>query len=290
MMSLDELILGGDLKLTVDANVQMLSFPFMVRAFIVGILVALCAALLGVSLVLKRYAMIGDGLSHVGFAALAFATAFELDPIRVSIPITILVAFLLLRLNESNQIKGDSAIALISTGSLAVGVMIISVSTGMTTDVCNYMFGTILAMSKADVTLSIALSVVVLLLYVIFYHRIFLITFDEAFARTTGLRVDFYNMLLAALTAVTVVLGMRMMGALLISSMLIFPALTAMRLYKSFRAVIVCAAIVSVVSFIGGLCLSYFAATPAGASVVLMNIGFFLIFSAIAKLRVRRAA
>ena len=168
--------------------IQMLSFPFMVRAFIVGILVALCAALLGVSLVLKRYAMIGDGLSHVGFAALALATALDLDPLRVSIPATVLIAFLLLRLNESAKIKGDAAIALISTGSLAIGVLIISASTGMTTDVCNYMFGTILAMSKSDVTFSIVLSVSVLILYVVFYNRIFLITFDEAFARTTGLR------------------------------------------------------------------------------------------------------
>lgn len=263
----------------------MLSFPFMVRAFIVGSLVALCASLLGVSLVLKRYAMIGDGLSHVGFAALAFATALDLDPIRVSIPVTVLVAFLLLRINESAAIRGDSAVAMISVGSLAAGVLIISVSTGMTTDVCNYMFGTILAMSKSDVTLSIALSVIVLILYFIFYNRIFLITFDEAFARTTGIRVDFYNMLLAGLTAITVVLGMRMIGALLISSQLILPALTAMRLFKSFRAVIVCAAIVSIVSFIAGLALSYFAATPAGASVVTAQLFFFLTFSLIRKIR-----
>lgn len=263
----------------------MLSFPFMVRAFIVGSLVALCASLLGVSLVLKRYAMIGDGLSHVGFAALAFATALDLDPIRVSIPVTVLVAFLLLRINESAAIRGDSAVAMISVGSLAAGVLIISVSTGMTTDVCNYMFGTILAMSKSDVTLSIALSVIVLILYFIFYNRIFLITFDEAFARTTGIRVDFYNMLLAGLTAITVVLGMRMIGALLISSQLILPALTAMRLFKSFRAVIVCAAIVSIVSFIAGLSLSYFAATPAGASVVTAQLFFFLTFSLVRKIR-----
>lgn len=263
----------------------MLSFPFMVRAFIVGSLVALCASLLGVSLVLKRYAMIGDGLSHVGFAALAFATALNLDPIRISIPITVLVAFLLLRINESAAIRGDSAVAMISVGSLAAGVLIISVSTGMTTDVCNYMFGTILAMSKSDVTLSIALSVIVLILYFVFYNRIFLITFDEAFARTTGIRVDFYNMLLAGLTAITVVLGMRMIGALLISSQLILPALTAMRLFKSFRAVIVCAAIVSIVSFIAGLSLSYFAATPAGASVVMAQLFFFLTFSLVRKIR-----
>ena len=265
--------------------IQMLSFPFMVRAFIVGILVALCAALLGVSLVLKRYAMIGDGLSHVGFAALALATALDLDPLRVSIPATILIAFLLLRLNESAKIKGDAAIALISTGSLAIGVLIISASTGMTTDVCNYMFGTILAMSKSDVTFSIVLSVSVLILYVVFYNRIFLITFDEAFARTTGLRVGGYNMLIAGLTAITVVLGMRMMGALLISSLLILPALTAMRVFKSFRAVIVCAALLAIVSFIAGLSLSYFAATPAGASVVTMQLAFFALFALAGKLR-----
>lgn len=265
--------------------VQMLSFPFMVRAFIVGILVALCAALLGVSLVLKRYAMIGDGLSHVGFATLAIATALELDPLRVSIPATILIAFLLLRVSESSKIKGDSAIALISTGSLALGVLIISISTGMTTDVCNYMFGTILAMSKNDVALSIVLSGVVLLLYTLFYNRIFLVTFDEAFARTTGLRVDFYNMLLAGLTAVTVVLGMRLMGALLITGQLIFPALTAMRLFKSFRSVILCAAVVSIVGFVAGLVLSYYVATPAGGSVILVQLFLFFVFWAIGKVK-----
>mgnify|MGYP000859317787 CR=1 FL=1 len=269
--------------------VQMLSFPFMVRAFIVGMMVALCAALLGVSLVLKRYAMIGDGLSHVGFATLAIATALELDPLRVSIPLTILIAFLLLRVNESSKIKGDSAIALISTGSLAVGVLIISISTGMTTDVCNYMFGTILAMSKNDVALSIVLSGVVLLLYTLFYHRIFLVTFDEAFARTTGLRVDFYNMLLAGLTAVTVVLGMRLMGALLITGQLIFPALTAMRLFMSFRSVILCAAMVSIVGFIAGLTISYYAATPAGGSVILVQLFFFLVFWTIGKIKTAQA-
>lgn len=265
--------------------VQMLSFPFMVRAFIVGILVALCAALLGVSLVLKRYAMIGDGLSHVGFATLAIATALELDPLRVSIPATILIAFLLLRVSESSKIKGDSAIALISTGSLALGVLIISISTGMTTDVCNYMFGTILAMSKNDVALSIVLSGVVLLIYTLFYNRIFLVTFDEAFARTTGLRVDFYNMLLAGLTAVTVVLGMRLMGALLITGQLIFPALTAMRLFKSFRSVILCAAVVSIVGFVAGLVLSYYVATPAGGSVILVQLFLFFVFWAIGKVK-----
>jgi zinc transport system permease protein len=202
---------------------QMLSYPFLTRALIVGTLVALCAALLGVNLVLKRYSMIGDGLSHVGFGALAIAQAVGAAPLSVAIPVVILAAFLLLRLSERSKIKGDAAIALISTGSLAVGVMAISISTGMNVDVCNYMFGSILAMSKSDVTLSVILSLAVLVLYLLFYGQIFAVTFDEGFARATGVKAGLYNMLLALLTAVTVVVGMRLMGALLISSLVIFP-------------------------------------------------------------------
>jgi len=257
---------------------QMFSYSFLVRAVIVGLLVSLCASLLGVSLVLKRYSMIGDGLSHVGFGALAIAAALNLAPLAVSIPIVVLAAFLLLRLSENSKIKGDSAMALISTGSMAMGVIIISMTTGMNTDVCNYMFGSILAMSKNDVTLSIVLAIVVLTLFILFYNKIFAVTFDETFARATGVKAGLYNMLIAFLTAITIVLGMRMMGALLISSLIIFPALTSMRLCKKFKTVTICSAFVSVICFFIGVAGSYLYATPTGASVVIVNIAAFLLF------------
>ena len=262
-----------------DIFMEMLSYPFMMRAIVVGVLVALCSSLLGVSLVLKRYSMIGDGLSHVGFGALAIATATNWAPLTVSIPLVLAAAFFLLRLSEDSRIKGDSAIALISTGSLAIGVMVISMTSGMNIDVYNYMFGSILAINSADVILSVILSSVVLVLYLFFYSRIFAVTFDESFAKATGINAGMYNMLIALLTAVTIVLGMRLVGALLISSLIVFPAITSMRLFKSFRSVVISSAVISVVTFLTGIMASYIYATPAGASVVTFNIILFFVFS-----------
>lgn len=264
-----------------DTVIEMLSYPFMTRAFLVGSLVALCSALLGVSLVLKRYSMIGDGLSHVGFGAMAIAAAMNATPLIVAIPVVIVAAILLLRISGNAKIKGDAAIALISTTSLAVGVMVISLTTGMNTDVYNYMFGSILAMSAEDVKLSLVLSVFVLILFIVFYHKIFAITFDETFARATGVKAGVYNALIAVLTAVTIVLGMRMMGALLISSLIIFPALTSMRVCRTFKSVIINAAVISVVCLIAGVTLSYVAATPAGASVVLANLVMMVLYTVV---------
>lgn len=264
---------------------KMFSYHFMQRALVVGILVSLCAALLGVSLVLKRYSMIGDGLSHVGFGSLAIATAMGLSPMSVTIPVVVAAAFLLLRLSTRGKLKGDAAIAMISTGALAIGVIVLSLSTGMTSDVNNYLFGSVLAMSSSDVRLSIILALIVLTLFLVFYRQIFSITFDETFARATGSHAEAYNLLLALLTAVTIVLGMRVMGAMLISSLIIFPALTAMRVCKSYRSVTICAAVVSVLCFFTGLCISYLLSTPAGASVVVMNIFAFSLFTAYSKLR-----
>lgn len=264
-----------------DTVIEMLSYPFMTRAFLVGSLVALCSALLGVSLVLKRYSMIGDGLSHVGFGAMAIAAAMNAAPLTVAIPVVIVAAILLLRISGNAKIKGDAAIALISTTSLAVGVMVISLTTGMNTDVYNYMFGSILAMSAEDVKLSLVLSVFVLILFIVFYHKIFAITFDETFARATGVKAGVYNTLIAVLTAVTIVLGMRMMGALLISSLIIFPALTSMRVCRTFKSVIINAAVISVVCLIAGVTLSYVAATPAGASVVLANLVMMVLYTTV---------
>lgn len=264
-----------------DTVIEMLSYPFMTRAFLVGSLVALCSALLGVSLVLKRYSMIGDGLSHVGFGAMAIAAAMNAAPLTIAIPVVIVAAILLLRISGNAKIKGDAAIALISTTSLAVGVMLISLTTGMNTDVYNYMFGSILAMSAEDVKLSLVLSVFVLILFIVFYHKIFAITFDETFARATGVKAGVYNTLIAVLTAVTIVLGMRMMGALLISSLIIFPALTSMRVCRTFKSVIINAAVISVVCLIAGVTLSYVAATPAGASVVLANLVMMVLYTVV---------
>lgn len=271
-----------------DTISEMLSFTFMQRAIIVGILVSLCAALLGVSLVLKRYSMIGDGLSHVGFGALALATVLNAAPLAVAIPVVVVAAFLLLRLSENSKIKGDSAIALISTSALAFGVLAVSLTTGVNTDIFNYMFGSILAMKQSDVVLSIVLSVAVIFLFLIFYNKIFAVTFDETFAKATGTHAGAYNMLIAFLTAITIVLGMRMMGALLISSLIVFPTLTAMRVFKSFKSVVVSSAVISVVCFLVGITVSYAFSAPTGASVVMANLASFLIFSLVSLVRKHR--
>jgi ABC-type Mn2+/Zn2+ transport system permease subunit len=264
---------------------ELFSYSFVVRALVVGILVSLCAALLGVSLVLKRYSMIGDGLSHVGFGALALAMALNAAPLEIAIPIVTAAAFGLLRISESSRIKGDAAIALISSSALALGVIVISVTTGMNTDVCNYMFGSILAMSQGDVYLSVAVSAVVLVLYVFFYNKIFAVTFDESFARATGTRAGAYNTLIAVLTALTIVVGMRMMGAMLISSLVIFPALTSMRAFRSFRHVVRSSAVLSAVCFFIGIVISFAFSIPAGAGIVAVNLAAFCLFAAAGKLK-----
>ena len=268
---------------------QLLSYEFIVRALIVGTLVSLCAALLGCSLVLTRYSMLGDVLSHVAFGALSIAMALNLSPLQVSIPIVVLAAFLLLRISENSKIKGDAAIALIASGSLAVGVIVTSLTTGMNTDVNSYMFGSILAMSQSDVYLSVGLSIVVLILFILFYNKLFAITFDENFALATGTKVGAYNTLLALLTAITIVVGMRIMGALLISSLVIFPALTSMRVFQSFKGVVICSALVSVVCFVIGISGSFVFSTPAGASVVAANILMFALFSLVGAVKKRTA-
>lgn len=266
-----------------DSIVQMFSYPFIVRAFIVGILVSVCAALLGVSLVLKQYSMIGDGLSHVSYGALSIALACNIAPLKLSIPVVILAAFVLLRMTEKGMMKSDAAIAAVSASALAIGVSVTSLTTGMTTDVGSYMFGSILAMTQEDVILSVVLSIIVLALFSFSYHNIFAVTFDEGFARATGVKVSFYNTMISILTAVTIVLGMQMMGAMLISSLVIFPALTSMRLFQSFRGVIISSGILAIVCFCIGMYISYQSAMPAGASVVLVNLGAFILFFIIQK-------
>lgn len=264
-----------------DFFIEMFSFPFMQRAFLVGTLIALCSSLLGVSLVLKRYSMIGDGLSHVGFGAMALAKVFNLEPLAVCIPVVALSSVVLLRINSSSKIKGDAATALISTFALAVGVMIISVTTGMNTDVCNYMFGSILSMSRTDVYVSVCISIIVVLLFIVFYNPIFAVTFDETFAKATGTKSNVFNLLIAILTSLVIVIGMRMIGALLISSLIVVPALSAMRLCKRFKMVVITSAIISVLCLWCGLIISYQFAFPTGASIVCCDLLIFCIASLI---------
>ena len=256
---------------------DIFSLPFMIKAFIVGILIALCSSILGVSLVLKRYAMIGDGLSHVGFGALAVAAAMNMAPLKVAIPVVIITAFLLLRMSESGKVKGDSAIAMVSSCSLALGVLIVSVSSS-NVDLNSYLFGSIYAIGDEDMYLSIILSVVVILLYFLFYNKIFAVTFDENFARATGARASIYNMIMACLTAVTVVVGMRLVGSLLISSLIIFPPLTSMRVCRTFKKVIISSIVVSIVCMIVGIISSFVYDAPASSCIVLANLGAFIVF------------
>jgi len=271
-----------------DVISDLFSYGFITRALIVGTLVSLCAALLGVSLVLKRFSMIGDGLSHVGFGALSIAAALNVAPLHLSIPVVVIAAFLLLRLSNGNgKLNGDAAIALISSSAIAIGVIVTSMSGGMNTDVYSYMFGSILAMSKEDVILSCVLSVIVLILFVFSYHRIFAVTFDENFSRVSGVKTSFYNTLIAILTALTIVVGMRIMGTMLISSLIIFPALTSMRVFKTFKSVVISSAILSVVCFFIGIIISFVFSPPAGPSIVVVNLAAFAIFSVMGTVKKR---
>ncbi len=255
-----------------------LSHSFIMRAFIAGILMCLTCALLGVTLVLKRFSMIGDGLSHVGFGAFSIALALDKAPLMICIPVVVVAAFFLLKIGSSSKMKGDSAIGLIAGVSLAVGVCASSLSGGLNSDVYGYMFGSILAMDKSDVILCAVLCVAVLLFFIFSYHEIFAVSFDESFSKATGIKSDFYISAIALFTALCVVMGLRMMGAMLISNLIIFPALTSMRIFKNFRSVIISSGIVAVFSFVTGMIFSYLFSLPAGASVVLVNAFVFLVF------------
>lgn len=264
-----------------EGLLSMFSFTFMQYALIVGVLVSLCAALLGVLLVLRRFSMIGDGLSHVGFGALSVAFALSAAPMAVAVPVVIAAAFLLLGLSDSKRLKGDSAIAVVSSSALAIGVVANALAGGSATDLNGYLFGSILALEKSDVTLSVILSLAVILLFALFKNRIFAVTFDASFAKSAGVHVKLYNMLLALLIAITVVVGMQIVGSMLISSLIIFPALAAMQIAESFRGVILLSAALSVLSFLAGLLCSF--ALPAGAMIVLCNLVMLLVCTVIGK-------
>ena len=258
-------------------------YPFVRYALIVGVLIALCSSLLGVTLVLKRFSFIGDGLSHVAFGAMAIASDLNItNNMLFILPVTVICAILLLRAGQNTRIKGDAAIAMISVGALAIGYLLMnlfSTSPNISGDVCSTLFGStsILTLTKGEVWLCAILSVVVVAIFILFYNKIFAVTFDENFARATGTRANAYNLLIAVVIAVIIVLAMNLVGSLLISALVIFPALSAMRLFKSFRSVTISAAVLSVLSAAAGILISILAGTPVGSTIVAVDIAVFLI-------------
>lgn len=273
-----------------------LSKPFVINALIVGVLIALCSSLLGVTLVLKRYSFIGDGLSHVAFGAMAIAAVLGLtNNMPLVLTITVICAVLLLRMGKNAKIKGDAAVAMISVGALAIGYLLMNIfntgSSNLSGDVCSTLFGStsILTLSTFDVWMCVILSVVVVVFFVLFYNKIFSVTFDENFARATGQRAGLYNLLIAIVIAVIIVISMQLVGSLLISALVIFPALSAMRVFKSFKSVTICAAIVSVVCALIGLFTSILAGTPVGSTIVAADIVVFFIFFVVGAVTKRNA-
>ncbi len=259
-----------------------LSYDFVKYALVAGILVSLCAALLGVSLVLKRYSMIGDGLSHVAFGAMAVAAVLKVAPMYFALPVTIVAAVLLLRMGQNSKIKGDAAIAMISVGALALGYMlmnIFSTNANVSGDVCTTLFGStsILTLSKSDVYTCLILAAVVILAFIFFYNKLFTVTFDENFASATGTNSNLYNLALAIITGIVIVIAMNLVGALLISALIIFPALSAMRMFKSFKSVTICSAIIAVICSLCGIFASIIFDTPVGATIVSADVTVFAI-------------
>lgn len=261
------------------------TYPFVRYALVVGVLIALCSSLLGVTLVLKRFSFIGDGLSHVAFGAMAVAAVLGLtDDMPLTLGITIVSAILLLRTGQNTKIKGDAAIAMISVGSLAIGYLLMnlfSTSSNLSGDVCSTLFGStsILTLTRTEVRLCVVLSVIVAAIFILFYNKIFAVTFDENFAKAVGTKADRYNLLIAVTTAVVIVLAMNLVGSLLISALIIFPALSAMRVYQNFRAVTICSAVLSVCCAALGILISILAGTPVGSTIVAVDLAAFFVFS-----------
>jgi zinc transport system permease protein len=259
--------------------VEMFSYSFVVRALVVGVLVSLVAALIGAPLVLRKKSMIGDGLSHTAFAAVAIGVVFGMAPLAFALPVVIVASFLVLRISKARKMDGDALIAVLSVASLAIGTIAISVSQGVNIDLNSYLFGSILSVGWSEVWLSLAVAVGVVIFYIISFHKIFAITFDAEFAEAIGIKTGLYDGVFAAICSVVVVLGMKLLGALLISGLIIFPTLIAMQIKKSFRGVVITAAVVAVVNFVLGLVISYFAVLPTGATVVAVNlVGLFIAF------------
>ena len=271
----------NELQTLVDYFVK---YPFVRYAFAVGLLIALCSSLLGVTLVLKRFSFIGDGLSHVAFGAMAVAAITGLtNKMIIILPVTLLSAVLLLRTGQNTKIKGDAAIAMISVGALAIGYMLMNVfpsSANVTGDVCSTLFGStsILTLKKSDVTLCVIMAVIVIAVFLLFYNKIFAVTFDESFCKASGINANAYNLVIALITATIIVLAMNLVGSLLISALIIFPALSAMRIFRSFRGVILCSAVISVICAAAGIVLSILFSTPVGSTIVTADIAVFLLF------------
>lgn len=263
---------------------DMFSYSFMVRAFIVGLFVSVSSSLLGVSLVLRKNSMIGDGLSHVGFGALAFATALSFSPLAFTIPVVVIAAILILRIKDQSAISSESMIAVISSSSLAIGVLIISFVRGTNTDINNFLFGSLLSVSNTDAILSVVLSALVIAIYILLYPRLYAVTFDSVFAKSAGIKAESYNTLLAVLSALVIVTGMRMMGSLLISALIIFPSLSAMRIKKTYKSVSIASVLISIIVFFFGITLSYMAGTPIGASMVALHLFVLISFSLASKI------
>lgn len=260
----------------IDIILEMLSYPFMVRAIIVGLLIAICSALLGVTLVLKRYSLIGIGLSNVAFAALSIALSFDLSPMKFAMPIVVISGIILLKYSEKYKITSDTAIAILSCISVSFGVSFTAITKGLNIDVCNYLFGSILVMTKEDIYISFILGIVVIVAYILVYNKIYSITIDEEFFRASGMNVDFYNTLITILISVTIVIGLKFMGSMLISALIIFPAITAMRLFSSYKWVVISSVIISMISLFFGILISYVYSMPTGASIVIVNFILFL--------------
>ena len=274
----------------IDKLIFYFQYPFVRYALIVGVLIALCSSLLGVTLVLKRFSFIGDGLSHVAFGAMAVAAVLNFTNNMIFIlPVTIICAVLLLRTGQSTKIKGDAAIAMISVGALAIGYLLMnlfSAGPNLSGDVCSTLFGStsILTLTKEQVILCSILSVIVVVIFVLSYQKIFCVTFDETFAKATGMKTDFYNLLIAVITAVIIVLAMNLVGSLLISALVIFPALSAMRVYKTFFSVTICSVVCSVICAVIGILLSILAGTPVGSTIVATDIAAFIVSCAVGKI------
>ncbi len=273
-----------------DMLCQYLSIPFVQYAIIVGVLIALCSSLLGITLVLKRFSFIGDGLSHVAFGAMAIAGVLHLtDDMLFVLPFTVVSAILLLRTGQNTKIKGDAAIAMVSVGALALGYLLLnlfSTSSNLSGDVCSTLFGStsILTLTKTEVWLCVGLSFAVVVIFLLFYNKIFAVTFDEDFARASGTKAEAYNLLIAAVIAVIIVLAMNLVGSLLISALIIFPAMSAMRLFRSFRGVTICSAVLSVTCAALGILISILGGTPVGSTIVAVDIATFMLFSLLAKI------
>ncbi len=266
-----------------DKFIMYMQYPFVRYALIVGVLIALCSSLLGVTLVLKRFSFIGDGLSHVAFGAMSIAAVLQLtNEMLLILPVTVISAVLLLRTGQNAKIKGDAAIAMISVATLAFGYLIMNIfstSSNLTGDVCSTLFGStsILTLTPGEVWLCAVLSIAVVMIFVLFYNKIFAVTFDEDFSRATGTRTDAFNLMIAVVIAVIIVLAMNLVGSLLISALIIFPALSAMRLFNNFKAVTICSSILSVLCAAFGIVISILAGTPVGSTIVAVDAVVFLI-------------